>query len=165
MKNLIYVKKCLGQNGEPINIYKIRTMYLGADKKLEEVVINGFDSFGKILEDPRITPIGRILRKYWIDELPQLYSLARGDIKLVGIRPREEKVWKRYPKSIMERELKQKPGLMAIDYAFERSESFGDQLNHVEDYLNLWEKNPYKTDREYFLKIIKNIILNGVRSN
>jgi lipopolysaccharide/colanic/teichoic acid biosynthesis glycosyltransferase len=154
----------MGLNGEPINIYKIRTMVIGADKQLETLVSNGFDSFGKIVNDPRITPVGRILRKYWMDELPQLCNLARGDIKLVGIRPKSESFWRTYPSEIMEKSLRQKPGLLAIEYAFAHTDSFEDKLQHMTEYLDMWEKEPQETDRMYFSMIIKNIIFGGIRS-
>ncbi len=165
MRDLVYVKKCLGQEGKPIDIYKIRTMWVNADEQLEELVVNGFDSFGKLNGDSRITPVGRYLRRYWIDELPQLFNLVRGDIKLVGIRPRSEANWKRYPEEIMERALRQKPGLMAIEYAFAHTNSFDDQLKHEDDYLNQWNDNPNKTDREYLSRIVSNIIFKGIRSS
>lgn len=164
MSNLIYVKHCLGLNGKPVDIYKIRTMILGADKQLESLVSNGFDSFGKIINDPRITPVGRILRKYWVDELPQLYNLARGDMKLVGIRPQTEDEWRLYPDDIMELALMQKPGLLAVSYAFPLTNSFEDRLVHIRDYLLLWQKDPEKTDRIYLSGIVTNILFGGIRS-
>ena len=80
----LYFKECSGKNGKPIMICKIRTMKLDADKNLESVLSNGRNGHGKYLNDSRITEVGGVLRKYWIDELPQLYNLFKGDIKLVG---------------------------------------------------------------------------------
>ena len=165
MGNLIYLHKCLGLKGKPIDIYKIRTMDINAHENLEEV-INGseLDSLGKPLQDPRITPMGQALRKYGIDETFQWYNLARGDLKLVGIRPRSEKDWKSYPSEIMESSLKQKPGLIAIQYAYPYTESFEDNLTHMFEYLNEWAKNPIRTDREYLTRITRNMIWRGIRS-
>lgn len=165
MKNLIYIKKCLGQNRKPLDIYKIRTMKQSSQDEVERLVlINRFDSFGKIQEDPRVTFLGKFLRRYFIDELPQLYNLAEREIKLVGIRPMEEHIWNNYPKNIMDRALKQKPGFMGIDYAFPHSNSFKDKLEHMEEYLDLWEKNPNKTDKDFFWRIFNNLVFKGVRS-
>ena len=165
IRNLIYIKKCLGQEGKPIDIYKIRTMCVGAEGQLDEIVDNDIDSFGKIMQDSRITPFGRFLRKYWIDELPQLYNLGKGDIKLVGVRPMTENAWQRYPPEIMEKTLRQKPGLMGIDYAFSHSDSFNDKLEHMDKYLNQWERNSSKTDREYVSRIFSNIVFGRIRSS
>ena len=160
----IYIKKCLGKDKKEINIYKIRTMIIGAETKLDEIAVNGLDSFGKHKNDPRITLIGAILRKYWIDELPQICNLIKGDLKLVGIRPKNEKDWQYYPTEIMDRTLQQKPGLMAIQYAFPHTPQFKDKLKIYEDYLDLWETDPIKTDKEYFCKIWQNIVFGGIRS-
>lgn len=165
IKDFIYVRKCLGQYEKPIDIYKIRTMCLDADKQLEELIGNGLDSFGKIKEDKRILPLGKILRRYWFDELPQLYNLKRGDIKLVGIRPMNEINWELYPDELMKKALQQKPGLMAIDYAFPQTNNFDDKINRMNSYLNQWNENPDQTDKEYFCKIIQSIIFKGVRSS
>lgn len=162
--DFIYTKKCLGKNKKPINVYKIRTMEPDADKRLEEIINTEHDSLGKPLHDPRITPLGKFLRKYWIDELPQLYNLARGDLKLVGIRPKSEEHWKAYPSEIMEKSLEQKPGLMGIQYAFPYSKDFNDNLRYMDDYLNQWEKDPFETDRKYLSKIVNNIMGRNMRS-
>lgn len=161
--NLIYHKKCLGKNNKPITIYKIRTMEPEADKNLEKIINEKYDSLGKPMEDPRITPAGKILRKYWIDELPQIYNLIKGDIKLVGIRPKSKKSWEIYPPRIMEESLKQKPGFFGIQYASPYSENFNDNLRHMEDYLGEWKESPFKTDMRYFLKITQNIAKNKMR--
>lgn len=165
MGDLLYVKRCLGEAGASIDIYKFRTMCVDADERLEALAGNGFDSFGKILNDTRITPLGRLLRRYWIDELPQLYNLGRGDLKLVGIRPRSEVTWERYPSDIMERALQQKPGLFGIQYAFPHSDTFENELVCTDEYLTKWNYDPAKTDREYLSRIVTNIVLRGIRSS
>ncbi len=165
MCQMIYAKRCLGQDGKIINIYKFRTMHPGAHERLEEVAVNGFDSLGKVKNDPRITPIGKFLRKYWIDELPQIYNLARGDIKLVGIRPMSESDWMKYPPVIMERSLRQKPGLIGFNYAFEPSDDFENKFEHIKIYLDQWERDPVATDQEFLLRVIENIVFRGVRSS
>src|SRR3989344_4817485 len=112
---IFYIRKALGKDCELINVPKFRTMYDDADNSLEDLVnSNGLDEKGKIKNDPRITKIGRVLRKYGIDELPQIpYNLIiKRNMKLVGIRPKPEKVWKRYPESHKIRALKNKPGFM-----------------------------------------------------
>lgn len=163
-KSLLYVKTCLGKDAKPFDIYKIRTMVPNADLLLDEVVQNGLDSLGKPLDDPRITPVGKILRKYWVDETPQLVNLAKGDLKLVGIRPRTEEDWKQYPSDLRSASLDQKPGLFAIQYAFEYTDSFDTNLDMMDSYLKEWSRDPIGTDRKYFQKIMSNIVLRGTRS-
>lgn len=161
---ILHIKKCLGQNGRIINIYKLRTMRLGAESKFLELSVNGLDSLGKIPDDPRITAVGRILRKYWIDELPQLYNFVQGDLKLVGIRPMTAETWSQYPFELMHRSLQQKPGLIGVNYFSQQTKNFKDNLTQITDYLDKWETDPVRTDREYLSNILKNIFFNGTRS-
>lgn len=90
---IFYVQERPGRFGRIIKIYKFRTMYLDADKKLEEILKNNeelreeFRKYRKLKNDPRITPIGKILRKFSIDEIPQLFNVLKGDMSIVGPRP------------------------------------------------------------------------------
>lgn len=79
----------VGRNGQPFTCFKFRTMWVDADKrKLELAEVNEQDGPAfKMKNDPRITPMGRILRKYSLDELPQLLNVLIGDMSLVGPRP------------------------------------------------------------------------------
>ncbi|MFT7615701.1 MAG: lipopolysaccharide/colanic/teichoic acid biosynthesis glycosyltransferase [Candidatus Woesearchaeota archaeon] len=164
MGSFIYIRKCFGKNKRNLKLYKLRTMKLNADKNLKIAAQNGFDGLGKPVNDKRITFFGKFLRRYWIDELPQLYNFFKGDIKLVGIRPLSEAEWERYPPALMIRALKQKPGLMGFQYAYKKTVNFQSHLKQLEDYLHKWEQNPKKTDRHFFFRITKNILFKGVRS-
>jgi exopolysaccharide biosynthesis polyprenyl glycosylphosphotransferase len=79
-----YTKKC-----KEFYIYKFRTMFVDADKKLEALrQLNEADGpLFKIKNDPRVTNVGRFLRKFSIDELPQIINVLRGELSLVGPRP------------------------------------------------------------------------------
>lgn len=78
----------VGRGGETFGMYKFRTMYDGADQmKAELAHRNEADGFFKIAEDPRITTVGRLLRRASLDELPQLINVLRGEMSLVGPRP------------------------------------------------------------------------------
>ena len=78
----------VGRGGETFAMLKFRTMYDGADRKKSELEHrNEADGFFKIAEDPRITPVGRLLRRASLDELPQLINVLRGEMSLVGPRP------------------------------------------------------------------------------
>ena len=90
---VFYRQPRLGRNGEVFELIKFRTMYKDADKILEEKLAcdpelrREWDCYQKIKKDPRITPIGRLLRKFSLDELPQLWNVLMGEMSLVGPRP------------------------------------------------------------------------------
>lgn len=75
---VIFRQVRVGQHGRPFEIYKFRTMYQSGGTGSGEVSPDG---------DPRVTPIGRVLRAWYVDELPQLVNVLRGDMALVGPRP------------------------------------------------------------------------------
>lgn len=91
--NPFYVQKRLGLNGRVYSMLKLRTMVKDADTKLSAYLAQNpaakaeWDSTQKLRHDPRITPIGRILRKTSLDELPQILNVLRGDMSLIGPRP------------------------------------------------------------------------------
>ncbi len=127
----------LGQYEKPIIIHKIRTMHINADNDLSAVIKeNGLDSLGKIIDDPRIiVPWGKIMRRYFIDELPQIYDVQRGVLSLVGIRPKSEEYWKRYPLKHKKRALQYKPGLFGVPYYYINLRDFQDCVQAEEKYL------------------------------
>ncbi|HEY5903884.1 MAG TPA: undecaprenyl-phosphate galactose phosphotransferase WbaP, partial [Anaerolineales bacterium] len=88
-----YRQTRLGRDGKPFKLLKFRTMYRGADKVLKEALARDpslraeWDAYQKLKDDPRITRVGRWLRRFSLDELPQLWNVARGEMSLVGPRP------------------------------------------------------------------------------
>lgn len=99
---VIYKARRLGKNGRIFHVWKFRTMHADADKRLKELLDSDprlmaeFNETFKLKNDPRITPVGRILRKTSIDELPQLINVIRGEMALVGPRPIVEKEMEYY---------------------------------------------------------------------
>lgn len=100
---IIYSQIRVGKNGCPFKMYKFRSMVVDADKKLKSLLgkneVEG--AMFKIKFDPRVTRVGRVIRKYSIDELPQLVNVIKGDMALVGPRPslrREVKEYTKYDK-------------------------------------------------------------------
>ena len=78
----------IGREGVEFNMLKFRTMYDGADERKTELLdLNEVEGLFKIADDPRVTPVGRVLRRLSIDELPQLINVLRGEMSLVGPRP------------------------------------------------------------------------------
>jgi len=86
---VIFRQERIGRDGEPFQMLKFRTMVAGAEDRLAEIKhLNEVDgALFKIADDPRVTEIGRVLRKWSIDELPQLVNVLRGDMSMVGPRP------------------------------------------------------------------------------
>ena len=112
---ILFAQERSGLNGRKFNVYKFRTMIVGAEfKKKELEKMNEMDGpVFKIKKDPRITQVGRFLRKFSIDEIPQLINVLKGDMSIVGPRPplpvevELYKMWQR-------RRLSLKPGLTCI---------------------------------------------------
>ncbi len=90
---VFFVQRRVGMQGKLFSMFKLRTMRVGAERELEQVLplsaIQG--PAYKIPNDPRITRVGRFLRRWSLDELPQLINILAGDMSLVG--PRPEQVW------------------------------------------------------------------------
>jgi exopolysaccharide biosynthesis polyprenyl glycosylphosphotransferase len=86
---VLFKQTRVGKNGEHFSCYKFRSMYLDAEERLKELRSQN-EADGpvfKMKHDPRITKVGRVIRKLSIDELPQLFNVLRGDMSLVGPRP------------------------------------------------------------------------------
>jgi exopolysaccharide biosynthesis polyprenyl glycosylphosphotransferase len=112
---IIHRRRVVGLNGRRFDAYKFRTMIPDADSYLESnpELKRQWEEDGKIDNDPRITRIGRFLRRYSIDELPQLFNVLRGEMSLVGprmITPDELKHFKRWRHNLMT----VKPGLTGL---------------------------------------------------
>lgn len=86
---VFYRWKVVGEKGRYFTSFKFRSMYRNADS-LKQALLEKNEMTGpvfKLSHDPRVTPLGRILRKYSLDELPQVFSVIKGDMSLVGPRP------------------------------------------------------------------------------
>ncbi|MDH2442712.1 sugar transferase [Amnibacterium sp. CER49] len=84
---VFYRQTRIGRNGEPFSILKFRSMSADADARRAELVAGRGKGLFKMADDPRVTRIGQVLRRYSIDELPQLLNVLRGEMSLVGPRP------------------------------------------------------------------------------
>jgi lipopolysaccharide/colanic/teichoic acid biosynthesis glycosyltransferase len=86
---VFFKHECVGLNGQPFHVWKFRTMIPDADKVQMDLFNQneGNDVQFKMRRDPRVTPIGSVLRRFSLDELPQLFNVIRGDMSLVGPRP------------------------------------------------------------------------------
>ena len=109
---IIFTQTRIGKDGKPFKMYKFRSMWKNAEKylsKLEEQNEADGPVF-KIEDDPRITRVGKFIRRYSIDELPQLFNIIKGDMSIVGPRPPLENEVECYT-SYERQRLNVKPGL------------------------------------------------------
>lgn len=151
---IVYRHRRIGKDGKSFDMYKFRSMVLDADEilhKFDKKLLKKFKKLDWKLEakdDPRITPLGRILRALTIDEFPQLYNVLRGDMSMVGPRAYLENELteqvKKYPKTkkLMETVLTVKPGLTGLWQVSGRNEiSFDKRAELDAQYVNtrsLW---------------------------
>jgi lipopolysaccharide/colanic/teichoic acid biosynthesis glycosyltransferase len=135
-----FFQERIGKNGRRFHMIKFRTMRTGADAEKAKLAATVSEASSgvrfKIRHDPRITPIGRVLRKFSIDELPQLWNVLRGDMTLIGPRPA---VWvevSRYDQRAMRR-LEVQQGLTCLWQVGGRSDlSFEEQVELDIEYVD-----------------------------
>ncbi len=113
---ILFVQRRLGLNKRRFNIYKFRTMVPDAEKRIKELEhLNEVSGpVFKIKNDPRITPVGRFLRKTSIDELPQLLNVLKGDMSLVGPRPLPVRDYEGFSEDWQRRRFSVRPGITCL---------------------------------------------------
>ncbi len=128
----------IGENGKPFRVYKLRTMIVGAESQVE-TVLDGNPLEGpvyKIPNDPRVTRVGRLVRRWSFDEIPQFWNILRGEMSLVGPRPEESWVVAQYNDRQRHR-LVVKPGLTGPMQINGRGElGLEERLTLEVDYIN-----------------------------
>jgi len=112
---VLYRQTRVGLGGRCFTFYKFRSMYSGSDRKQEELAALNEQAgpIFKIREDPRITPVGRFLRRSSLDEIPQILNVLKGDMSIVGPRPALPAEVAKY-ESWQRRRLEAKPGLTCL---------------------------------------------------
>lgn len=125
--SVLYKQSRIGLNGEEFSVHKFRTMRLNSDK-LGLITVGG--------RDPRVTPIGYYLRKYKLDELPQLINVLNGDMSLVGPRPEVKKYVDLYTQD-QRKVLTVRPGVTdwASIYYRDENEILGQSIDPERDYI------------------------------
>lgn len=95
---VLFMQLRSGVNGKVFKIYKLRTMVVNAEELLDQLIdLDALEEpMFKLKDDPRVTPLGRFLRRWSIDEMPQFYNILRGEMSLVGPRPEEARLAQRY---------------------------------------------------------------------
>ena len=155
----------IGREGKLIKVYKLRTMHPYSEYIQDYVYkLHALQDGGKFKNDFRITSWGAVCRKIWLDELPMLINYARGDMKLVGVRPLSKHYFELYDKEVQERRIKYKPGLIPPFYADMPADLEQIQASELK-YLDSFDKYPFMTDFRYFLKSWWNIWFHKARSH
>lgn len=155
----------VGLDGSTLTTHKIRSMYPYSEFIQKQVFeANGLAAAGKIRNDFRVTTYGRYLRRYWLDEIPQVFDWLRGDIKLVGIRATSHHFLGLYPPEFVEMYIQAKPGL--VPPLFNEATAGFDEIVAVErNYLEAYLQRPIYTDLVNLYRSLRDIALRGVRSN
>ncbi len=141
---IFYKQKRLGLNGKLFDSLKFRTMHCNADQMLEDLLEKDpeakaeYEEYHKLSNDPRITRVGKFLRRYSLDEFPQFINVIKGEMNLIGPRsylPREQADMGDYARII----LKVKPGITGWWQVMGRNEtSFKERLELDEYYISNW---------------------------
>jgi len=127
--NVLFKQTRVGKNGKHFKVLKFRTMVMNAEQLGDKITTGS---------DPRITPIGSFLRKYKLDELPQLINVLKGEMSLVGPRPEVPEYVEYYPAETREIVLSVPPGITdkaSIEFVNE-NELLSDSDDPVSDYKN-----------------------------
>lgn len=160
---LFYSQERIGKNGKHFKMYKFRSMVVGADDILKELLEKDEDArkeytkYKKLKNDPRVTKIGKILRKTSLDEFPQFLNVLKGEMSLVGPRPyllREVEEMENYYNIVIQH----KPGVTGLWQIKGRSDTtFKDRLNIDLEYHR---NNSVTRDIEILVKTVTKVLKN-----
>lgn len=155
---VFFLHERIGKNGKKIKIYKFRTMVKNAEELFQKFTLeqlNEFEKNFKLQNDPRVTKIGRMLRKSSIDELPQLLNVLKGELSLIGPRPVIKEELEKY-KNNKEKFLSITPGLTGNWAANGRScTSYEERMNMELYYI---DNISFKLDIKIFFKTLQTVL-------
>ena len=139
---VIFKQTRVGQNGRNFKIYKFRSMYIDAEERKKELMAQNEIAGGvmfKMKDDPRITKVGRVIRKFSIDELPQFFNVVGGSMSLVGTRPPTLDEVEKYERKQWRR-ISIKPGITGMWQVNGRSkiDNFDDIVEMDVEYIDNW---------------------------
>jgi exopolysaccharide biosynthesis polyprenyl glycosylphosphotransferase len=154
---VLFRQRRCGLNGREFEMLKLRSMYIDAEERKAELEhLNEMDGpVFKIQDDPRVTPVGRFLRKWSIDEIPQLWNVFRGDMSLVGPRPPvPSEVW-RY-EHFQRRRLSMRPGITCLWQVGGRNGiGFAEWVKLDLEYIDSWS---LRTDLKILLRTLPAVL-------
>lgn len=150
----------IGKNGKKFNIYKFRSMYMDAEERKKELMSqNEMEGLMfKMENDPRVTKVGKFIRKTSIDELPQFWNILKGEMSLVGTRPPTEDEFLQY-EGYHRRRLNMTPGLTGLWQVSGRSDTknFEEIVAMDVEYIDNWS---LKEDIKILFKTV-GVVLKG----
>jgi hypothetical protein len=155
----------VGQLGKMIGVYKFRTMHPYSEYLQDYVVrLYGYNERGKPDQDFRLTRWGKWMRKHGIDELPQLFNVLKGEMKLVGLRPLSQVRYAEFPEDLQKERINYKPGCfppyVALNMPADKKNIEAERI-----YINDLKREPRNTDLRYFLKAVYNMLFGRFTSS
>ena len=163
---IIHLRR-IGKGGKEIVVHKFRTMYTYSEYIQGYIYhYQNLERGGKFKDDYRVNFWGRTLRRLWLDELPMVWNMLRGEMKLVGVRPLSHQYFNLYSPEMQQLRTKTKPGLLPPFYYERKTPETIDEVQESERrYLEAYLKRPFATDWRYFWGIVGNILLHRKHSS
>lgn len=155
---IFFAHKRIGKNGKEFKLYKFRTMVPNAEELINDFLpeqMKEFKNSYKLKNDPRVTRIGKVLRKNSLDELPQLVNVLKGDLSLIGPRPIIREELEKY-KNNKDKLLSIKPGLTGYWVAYNTLETTYEERIQMELYYV--DNVSFRLDVKIFFKTIIAVI-------
>ncbi|MDD5148717.1 MAG: sugar transferase [Candidatus ainarchaeum sp.] len=163
----IFRQERVGKMGKPITITKLRTMRMGSETSAVVARPGPWHAgtrHGKRSSDPRVIPSKKWLRRFWIDELPQVVSLIRGDLRLIGTRAQMPKNFETLPEWMKQKYLEYGPSLIPLEAALGKMPGTEAELKKAyETYFAEKAKRPGYTDFRYFVRFAANALRGRIR--
>lgn len=158
---IFFKQKRVGKNGRYFEIYKFRSMYMDAEERKKDLMAQNEMSglMFKMKDDPRITKVGKFIRKTSIDELPQFINVLKGDMSLVGTRPPTVAEFKQY-QGHHKRRLSMKPGITGMWQAYGRKtvSDFEEIVKMDLNYIDNWS---IMLDIKILFKTVQSVLTTG----
>ncbi|MBO5476571.1 MAG: sugar transferase [Clostridia bacterium] len=158
--SVLYKHKRIGKNGKSIEVYKFRSMYQNSEQQLENLLKNSkikdeWEENFKLKNDPRITKVGKFLRRTSLDELPQFFNVIKGDMSIVGPRPVVSDEIKKFGND-KEKILSVRPGLTGWWVCNRNEDTTYDERIQLELYYV--DKQSFILDTKCFFKTINSLL-------
>ena len=162
---IIHLRR-IGLGGKEIVVHKFRTMY-SYSEYIQDYIYHyqSLERGGKFKDDYRVNEAGHLLRRLWLDELPMVWNMLRGDMKLVGVRPLSRQYFGLYTPEMQALRTRTKPGLLPPFYYDRHTPETIEEVQQSERrYLEAYLEHPFRTDWRYFWGIVGNIMFHRKHS-
>jgi hypothetical protein len=159
----------IGKNGKIIKVYKFRTMHPFSEFIQDYVVkMNGYNKVGKPANDFRVTRWGKVFRKYWMDEFPQVLNVLKGQMRIVGVRPLSPTRFNELSEFLKTERVREKPGCIPPYVSLNMPSA---ETNVKAEVLYMWEKaiqdnriSRSAVNLRFFCSAVYNILTNRIVS-